>query len=102
LINAVKWQTKVEIISKNEFIDNNFEKSVSDLAIESIGKNFSDFQQMSEFMSNSISQRFGQRWFVAIGVYDNYDLSFNISLSNKRKFLELLMKDLRFTIFQAI
>jgi hypothetical protein len=102
LINAVKWQTKVEIISKNEFIDNNFEKSVSDLAIESIGKNFSDFQQMSEFMSNSISQRFGQRWFVAIGVYDNYDLSFNISLSNKRKFLKLLMKDLRFTIFQAI
>ncbi len=102
MINAVKWQTKVEIISKNEFIDNNFEKSVSDLAIESIGKNFSDFQQMSEFMSNSISQRFGQRWFVAIGVYDNYDLSFNISLSNKRKFLELLMKDLRFTIFQAI
>ncbi len=102
MINAVKWQTKVEIISKNEFIDNNFEKSVSDLAIESIGKNFSDFQQMSEFMSNSISQRFGQRWFVAIGVYDNYDLSFNISLSNKRKFLKLLMKDLRFTIFQAI
>ncbi len=101
MINTAKWETKVEIISKNEFIDNEFETSVSNLAIESIGKNFSNYEQMSQFMSNSISLRFGKRWFVAIGVYDNYDLSFNISRNNKRKFLELLMKDLRFTIFQA-
>jgi len=83
-------------------IDKEFEKNVTSFALEAVAKNLNSYMEMSEFMTSSISKRFGKKWFVAIGVYDNYDLCFNVLVSDKRKFIELLIKDLRFSIFQAI
>ncbi len=105
-MNCAKNITNAEIIEKSDQIDAHFENVMLELAHDII--NTSDLKSSNEianYMKNEIIDKYGKvygtNWLVTVGFGPFYDQSYSVRIS-KRKFLDFLVNDLRFSIFQTL
>ena len=96
----------IDVISKSEQIDVLFEERMIELAKDVItNPAFKNSLGIADFMKVEIINRYGRiygsNWLVTVGYGQYYDLSYCVK-SSKRKFIDFLINELRFTVFQTL
>src|SRR5215469_2108428 len=96
----------IEVLAKSDQIDILFEEKILELAKDIItNPSFKSSLSISEFMKDEIINRYGKiygtNWLVTVGFGQYYDITFSVKHS-KRRFIDFLINELRFTVFQTL
>jgi len=98
VIDKARIKKKADFINKTDNIEKEFVDSVIDLAIQAIDKKFNSYSELSDYMRNSIREKYNQYYLVTVGKYSCYNSS-SWSISS-RKTLSFKISTLGFAIFQ--
>lgn len=105
-MESAKTLPIIDVIGKSEQVDLLFEERMIDLAKSIINNpGFKSSVSIADFMKDEIINRYGKiygsNWLVTVGYGQYYDLSISVKHS-KRKFIDFLINQLRFSVFQTM
>ncbi len=98
VIKKARIKKKADLINKTENVEKEFVDMISDLAIESIEREFKNYSEISDYMRNNIREKYGHYYLVTVGKYNSYNSS-SWSISSRNTF-SFRISDLGFALFQ--
>ncbi|XP_054155912.1 uncharacterized protein LOC128954363 [Oppia nitens] len=105
-LNNAKQEPIVELTQKSDYVDLLFEERVIELAKEIVmSSQFRNAISIADYLKDELNNRYGKyygtNWLVTCGFGKLYDLSISLKSGKQRKFLDFLINDFRFTVFQT-
>jgi len=95
---ATKSIKTVEIIDKSDYCDQNFERVVCDLSLQSIKLGFDNYSEIADYLKQEIRAKAGIECFVSVGLFLNY--SFQTWIYKNRKYIALKIGNLLIAVNQ--